>query len=147
MPRISNPKTKPKKKTTRSSRLGHDPFSDALEKDVVNDYVAQEEVSSPSKDKIIEQGKPDVLELPSNFTIAGVTEAYSEIKSLLDSSNNEIEIDPSNLDSIDTAGMQLLYAVSEKLKLSKKSINWTCGSKTIENASDILGIKILNINE
>ncbi len=147
MPRISNPKTKSKKKTTRSSRLGHDPFSDVLEKDIVNDYISQKEVSSPPKDEIIKQEKPDLLKLPSNFTIAGVTETYSEIKSLLDSNNNDIEIDPSNLDSIDTAGMQLLYVVSEKLKLSKKTINWTCWSKTIENASDILGIKILNINE
>jgi len=55
----------------------------------------------------------------------------------------EIRLDSSDLQKIDTAGLQLLFCLQKSLRKSGHQIDWVSKSEVVESASKIIGIEIL----
>ena len=143
-------KSTTKKKTSKTSRLGHDPLQnlniESDEGEDKNDHAMDIEA-----DEQIMKAEPDsekgILHLPSHFSIAAVEEVYGQMSSLMKMKKTSIEVESTEVESIDTAALQLLYAFAEQSRMSGTDIHWHPRSKKIDEASSILNINILTENE
>ncbi len=135
-------KTTAKKKNTR---LGHDPFDDPVFEDGGNTFPPSQKIA-PDNEQI--ETEADIaksnLHLPSHFSIATVEEIHAQMSSILNLEKMSVEIDPSEVESVDTAAIQMLYAFIEQIKVSGKSTHWKIHSEKIAQASSMLNINILN---
>jgi len=84
----------------------------------------------------------DVIALDSELTIKNV----SSFKQLIDDrllESAELRLDPSDLQKIDTAGLQLLFSLKASLGNSGRQIEWTNPSEVITSAAKIIGMESL----
>jgi len=137
-------KTTAKKKT---SRLGHDPFDDSVLNDGDNISLSSQEMA---KDEEPIETKADdadeILCLPSHFSIAAVEEVHAQMSSILNREQETIEIDAGEVEAVDTAAIQMLYAFIEQTKTSGKTLQWKRQSEKIAQASSMLNINIFDSN-
>ncbi len=140
-------KSTPRKKTGKSSRLGHDPFAD-ISVDTEKDRTVKTDNIEPDTppEETVSNDKQASLHLPSNFTIAAVEEVRGKMSSLIDMDKPSIDIESAEVESVDTAAIQLLYAFTEKAITSGRTIHWHSYSQKIEDAAKILGINMLTKN-
>jgi len=151
-----------KKSTTKSrmnikSRLGHDPLEglkvesdeDPYVQPRTTDLVEPLELTEP--DKQPSEMEPDggkiILHLPSHFSISEVEEVYGQMSSILETGENSIEVETTEVESIDTAAIQLLYAFTEKTRMSGRDIHWHSRSEKIDEASRLLDIDMFSENK
>ena len=102
-------------KKDKKSVLGEDPLvrlkSPVSEKDEAGAKHNGPEV--PHNETL----KQNIIQLAQDFTIIGISEVYNVLTAHLEE-NHDIVIDASNVQSVDTAGLQLLLAFS--LELNKR---------------------------
>ena len=130
-------KTSRKKIPAKSSRLGHDPFSE-----LSVDEEANVEIESRNLEPLITDNAPCTLQLPSNFTIAAVGEIHNKMTSIFGLDKTIIEIDGGEVESVDTAGIQLLHAFENNAMAKDKEIYWIQASEKIATTSEFLGINV-----
>ena len=85
--------------------------------------------------------KQTVFELPPYFGIAQVAATKESMQSFLQSSGGEIEIQAEDVDSIDTAALQLLISFIKEAKSKGKNIKWGSTSGKLESSVELLAIK------
>jgi len=73
------------------------------------------------------------------LTIANVADLHSKITSVLEISSI-IELDAQEVEKVDTAGLQLLVALSQELEKSDGHLLWKAPSDTLNEAIKITGM-------
>jgi len=137
-----------KKKTNKPSRLGHDPLQGLEVKPGEDENNHSLNIEQDEQLMEIESDSEQaILHLPSHFSIAAVEEVYGQMSSLLYMKNTSIDVEATGVESIDTAALQLLYAFTERTKMSGKDIHWRSRSEKIDEASRILNINIFSENK
>ncbi len=143
-------KSTTKRRTTKASRLGHDPLQ-ILKIESNEDEYKNGHAMDIEADEQIMKAEPDsekaVLHLPSHFSIAAVEEVYRQMSSLMKMKKTSIEVKSAEVESIDTAALQLLYVFAEQSRMSGTDIHWHSRSKKIDEASSILNISMYTENE
>ncbi len=133
------------KSTKKTTRLGHDPLEDIEVTSNENKTSNNQSIETVGKD---EQNSNDKnhkeLNLPSRFSIATVEEVYKRMSYILSLEQDQIELNPEEIKSVDTSAIQLLYAFTTQAKISGKNIHWKSRSETVDKASRILNINILD---
>lgn len=160
----SNNKTNIKKvsknKINRKAKgkLGHDPLAwisdeDAEEfKDEINENnVVNREIEAIESDEVEPvvkktqeeeiMNEQTIFKLPPYFSIAQVDSVKKSMQSFLQASGEEIEIESEDVESIDTAALQLLISFIKEVRSKGKSIKWRSISNKIESSIDLLSIK------
>jgi anti-anti-sigma regulatory factor len=79
------------------------------------------------------------MKLASKLHISEVEGLTKELTSLLDSSQ-DVSIDVSDVEAIDTASMQALCSLQKSLAVTGSNINWVGHSKAFKEAADTLGV-------
>ena len=82
-----------------------------------------------------------MFKLPSELTIANVDECKSQFIAFVDG-HDEIVFDDSDVERIDTVGIQLLLTAITYITAQNKTLIWQNQSSIIEQS-----IKLLGINE
>ena len=104
--------------------------------------TVQTETETVSSEQPAETGnKKDetMLNLPDVFGIAQAEIMYQEIKELL-SSEDEVKIDGSAVEMVDTAILQLLLAFIQKATLQNILVTWVKPSQAFLSRSDTLNL-------
>ena len=87
-----------------------------------------------------------MLDLPVYFGIAQVAEVYQKMQPLVESSDDPVEIKADDVESVDTAALQLLLGFVKQLEEKGKSVKWMgCSDKfnssvIVLNMGETLGI-------
>jgi len=81
-----------------------------------------------------------MFDLPSQLTIAQVEECKAELLTFIDA-NESVALNSSNVEKIDTVGIQLLLAVVTYIAAQNKELTWQCKSVVIQNVVQQLGLK------
>jgi len=79
------------------------------------------------------------MKLPSKLHISDVEKFRQDLEGILDSPKT-ITIDISDVESIDTASLQVLCALQKSLALTHNKIAWEGSSKAFKDAADVLGV-------
>lgn len=86
------------------------------------------------------------MKLASKLHISEVEGLTKELSGLLDSSQ-QVYIDVSDVEDVDTASVQAICSLQKSLAVTGSSINWVGNSKAFKEAADILGVaEFLAIN-
>lgn len=150
------------KKTTRKNtgnKLGHDPlaFMDAMDKQEssAEDIHDTKTVSQLDNENESVVGDADsageviasLLDLPPYLGIAQAAEVYTSIQGLLNTVDDKIEINAGEVESVDTAGLQLLMALCKQSHEKGIQIQWQSVSPKLMKSAELLNIKhVLCIN-
>jgi len=141
-------KSTTKRKTNKTSRLGHDPFAGVdIDSEDNENYCSPNIEPDEQPTEMESNDGRAILHLPSHFSIAAVEEVYGHMSSLLEMEKTSIEVETIEVESIDTAALQLLYAFIEQTRISGKNIHWRSRSEKIGEASRMLNINIFTENE
>jgi len=84
-----------------------------------------------------------MIKLPSDLTIAHLDEYQAKILPLINDLNDEIQIitiDDSDLERIDTLGVQFIIAVITYIIAQGKDIDWQSRSAVLRESINQLGI-------
>lgn len=148
-----------KKKTTpkkSASKLGHDPLAWI---DDVNAGMAPEAESMPAPEsqgakrnvatsaptRVMETAMPEntaTLNLPVYFGIAQSAEICAEMQKIMASGGKEIKIAGGDVESFDTAAVQLMMALNKAADLNDIEISWSGCSQKMTEVRQLLNIKI-----
>ncbi len=80
-----------------------------------------------------------VVSLGNSLTLKTVSEFKQCIEKKLANSGS-VTLDPTDLQKIDTAGLQLLYSLQQSLEKTGQSLSWTSKNFTIESAAGLIGL-------
>ena len=80
------------------------------------------------------------IKLPENLTIHHIEAHFNELNKLFNDSSDEISIDASNVEAIDTAGLQTLLVLVTHAIENGKSITWSNSSDIIKTSAEKLGL-------
>ena len=85
------------------------------------------------------------INLPVSLDISEVTQWRQNLISAVND-HDEIEVDDSQLENIDTAGMQLLAVLAKEIQSTNKTLVWQEPSDLITKSARQLGIYALIFN-
>jgi len=80
------------------------------------------------------------IKLPENLTIHHIDNHFNELNKLFDESENEIKIEASAVESIDSAGLQTLLILIKNSLDNDKTISWENTPDIVQTSSDKLGL-------
>lgn len=80
------------------------------------------------------------LELPEDLLVEDLASMALQLEAVLVDSPEVIEIDASRLESVDTAGMQLLYAFARDAQGLGKTVRWHGVTPALREAAQVLGM-------
>ncbi len=133
-----------KRKTNKTTRLGHDPFEDVGISGVEDEIPKSQDIKPEEQQPEIKADhEREVLCFPSRFSISAVEDVYKQMSSFLSLEQTCIELEAGGIESIDTSAIQLLYAFSTQAKISGKHLRWNSRSEIVDEASRALNINIL----
>lgn len=78
--------------------------------------------------------------LPQEMNIQHLEELESALIELI-RENDAVVLDGTNVEKIDTPGIQMLCALQKSLQLTNKSIGWSGVSETLVSVATLLGTK------
>lgn len=87
--------------------------------------------------------KNNKVSLPLHLDLKTVTETHKHIIDLLDE-GNQVDVDVTDLQGIDTAGIQLLVCVSNYGKSKSGSVSLTGNSSVVNDRARSLGLEGFN---
>lgn len=134
----ANTQNKTKSAKNKVSKLGHDPLSWINDPEIEIENTSNSDEASSLQDRL-DTNQPNsdevaavsemledntMLDLPSYFGIAQVSTVYEEMQLILALKIDEIEINAADIESIDTAAIQLLIVFVDQATKSGKSIKW-----------------------
>ncbi len=80
------------------------------------------------------------IKLPENLTIHHIDNHFNELNKLFDGAENEITIEASAVETIDSAGLQTLLVLIKNSLDSDKKISWENTPDILQSSSDKLGL-------
>jgi anti-anti-sigma regulatory factor len=80
------------------------------------------------------------IKLPENLTIHHIEAHFNELNKLFNDSGDEISMDASSVDTIDTAGLQTLLILVTNAIENGKVITWLNPSEIIKTSAEKLGL-------
>lgn len=80
------------------------------------------------------------IKLPENLTIHHIETYFNELNTLFDGSDDEVNVNASGVETIDTAGLQTLLILVAAAIESGKTIRWSDPSEVLESAAKKLGL-------
>lgn len=80
------------------------------------------------------------IKLPENLTIHHIETHFNELNKLFNDSSDEISLDASSVDTIDTAGLQTLLILVTNAVENGKVISWLNPSEIIKTSAKKLGL-------
>jgi len=87
------------------------------------------------------------MKLPSKLHISEVEKLRQDLDAILDSPDT-VTIDISDVESTDTASLQVICALQKSLALTHNKIAWEGSSKAFKDAADMLGVtEFLSLQE
>lgn len=86
------------------------------------------------------EDQPDVIVLDSSMTIADVATLKDMLKCYADS-EQDLALDGSQVETIDTVSMQLLLAFIKQLESNDCVVSWQEPSTAICNSAQLLGLE------
>ena len=107
--------------------------SSTVEKEAVK--TAKSKVTAP--EPAVTSG--ELLSLGSELTIKNVADFKQQIEASL-TGDNDIRLDPGDLQKIDTSGLQLLYSLQKTLAKSSQQINWVSRNSVLDSAAELIGM-------
>lgn len=100
------------------------------------------ETTSVDSDMTNENSSSDLLSMGSELTIKNIAEFKEQVGVSL-ANDRDIKLDPSDLQKIDTAGLQLLYSLHKSLGNRGQGLQWASKNPVINSAASILGLNEL----
>ena len=82
----------------------------------------------------------NVIKLPENLTIHHIEAHFNELNKLFNDSGDEISMDASSVETIDTAGLQTLLILVANAIENGKSIAWSNASEALKTSAEKLGL-------
>lgn len=117
-----------------SSEIDMNTIADLLENQVSDETAAEEDVVEA------------LVKLDATLTIQNVVKLHEKLKKSY-STNNSLEIDASQVSSIDTATLQLLVALKKDAVKQQKSVVFAAPSRRFIESAELLGVlEILEID-
>lgn len=80
------------------------------------------------------------INLPENLTIHHIEAQLGDLRLASQADADTFTIDASNVETIDTSGLQLLLALVKKLQASNKTIQWASPSELLTTSASKLGL-------
>ena len=80
------------------------------------------------------------IKLPENLTIHHIDNHFNELNQLFNSAENEIKIEASAVETIDSAGLQTLLILIKNSLNNNKTIAWENTPDIIQTSSEKLGL-------
>ncbi|WP_019556693.1 STAS domain-containing protein [Thiomicrorhabdus arctica] len=80
------------------------------------------------------------IKLPENLTIHHIEAHFSELNKLFNDSGDEITVDASGIETIDTAGLQTLLVLVSNAKENGKVLTWSNSSEILKTSAEKLGL-------
>ena len=134
------------------SMIGHDPLA-WLKDDTEEEKIVEEAISTPepekkatkkskSKSQPVEteaDNDEKVFEFKSIQDISVVAGLHEQLKKLF--SHKKVIMDVSNIERIDTASLQVLYAFIEEVKVNDVEIAWRSPSEAMITSVRLLGME------
>ncbi|MGZ4976461.1 MAG: STAS domain-containing protein [Methylobacter sp.] len=118
-------------------------LDDTLAEEAMSDSIA----AAVADDLVLEKTEDSSIDLDSTLTIQNVVKLHEKLKNLL-AMHDEIEINASNVSSIDTATLQLLVSLKkESIKLQKKVTIIYPSPRFVESAQLLGLLAILDIHD
>lgn len=133
------------------SMIGHDPLAwlkeDAEDAEIIEEAKPVKKAKkktakkSPAKEK--SKGKTNkketTFEIQSVQDISSVAELHRELKKLL--KYEKVILDGGNIERIDTASLQLIFAWIEEAKNNNIEVTWQTPSEALINSVNLVGMK------
>lgn len=82
----------------------------------------------------------NVIKLPENLIIHHIEAHFNELNKLFNDSGDEISMDASSVETIDTAGLQTLLILVANAVENGKSIAWSNASEALKTSAEKLGL-------
>lgn len=80
------------------------------------------------------------INLPENLTIHHIEAQLGDFRLAFQVEAETFNIDGSNVETIDTSGLQLLLALVKKLQANNKTVQWTSPSDLLTSSASKLGL-------
>ena len=80
------------------------------------------------------------IKLPENLTIHHIDNHFNELNQLFSDAENEIKIEASAVETIDSAGLQTLLILIKNSLDNDKTVTWENTPDIIQTSSDKLGL-------
>jgi len=128
-----------KEENTESNHDEVDNLSVAMENNV-NDNTEKDINKSEEMDEIHRENL-DMLDLTSHFGISRVADIYPQMQSLISSSSETLKISGGDIESVDTAALQLLLAFVAEAEKNGKKIEWESCSEKLRSSASLLNIE------
>lgn len=80
------------------------------------------------------------ITLPESLTIHHIEEQLSDLRVAFQTDADVLHIDASNIETIDTSGLQLLLALIKNALSSNQKIHWQNPSETLTTNAEKLGL-------
>jgi anti-anti-sigma regulatory factor len=80
------------------------------------------------------------IKLPENLTIHHIDNHFNELNKQFDEAENEIKIEASAVETIDSAGLQTLLILIKNSLDNDKTISWENTPDIVQTSSDKLGL-------
>ena len=94
--------------------------------------------------KADESGKPVVVRLAESITVDGIKSMYVELSQYL-SGSGTLSIDASSVQTVDTAGIQLLLAFTREIAKQDRLVEWQSPSSELLQVVELLDVKELGL--
>lgn len=82
---------------------------------------------------------PTTFDLPENLTIATAELLHEQLEPFVNG-NQDVVLNGSAVNRVDTAGLQLIYAFQQALKSHDASASWSAPSNTLLEVAEQLGL-------
>ncbi len=79
--------------------------------------------------------------LPAELTIQTVSQEIGSLKENISNSSGAVTLDASALNSVDTAGIQLLFSLVKELQGKGCQVNWQSTPPILIDTANVLGAK------
>jgi len=80
------------------------------------------------------------IKLPENLTIHHIDDHFNELNQQFSDADNEIKIEASAVETIDTAGLQTLLVLVKNTLENDKTISWENTPEILTTSSEKLGL-------
>jgi ABC-type transporter Mla MlaB component len=133
------------------SMIGHDPLAwlkeDAEDAEFIEEVKpakkakkkTAKKTTAKEKTKSKSTTKDTIFEIQSVQDISSVAELHKELKKLLN--YEKVILDGGNIERIDTASLQLIFAWLEEAKNNNIEVSWRSPSEALLNSVGLVGMK------
>lgn len=82
----------------------------------------------------------DTIELPQNLTIHHIEEQFNQISELMNEVGDQVVLDASKVETIDTSGLQTLLVAVKTLEEKEAEFSWESPTEILTTSAQKIGI-------